>query len=182
MIKMALLTITQASKDFNIDKGKIYRAIKAGKMTAILKENIQYIDHSDMIRVFQSSKQTRTITNRTKLEKNQVHEPNELIVELLKKQLLQAEERERFYKQQIDEIREDFKSYRLLIEHKIPLESKPLEPNQTEKEPDFQTKKTFMETEKEPVVETPTRKNDAYKEEKMTKNLFGKFLNKILNK
>ena len=45
---MALLTIIQASKDFNIDKGKIYRAIKSGKLTAIVKDNIQYIDHSDM--------------------------------------------------------------------------------------------------------------------------------------
>ena len=175
---MALLTIIQASKDFNIDKGKIYRAIKSGKLTAIVKDNIQYIDHSDMVRVFGNSNKKLNSANRTEPKTNQVHEPNEQYIELLKKQLMQSEERERFYKQQIDEIREDFKSYRLLIEHKIQSEGEPIKPNQTEKEPSFQTEQTSSNLDVEPTVNEPLVEQPAKKRKGLVRGLISSFLDR----
>lgn len=75
---MALLTIIQASKDFNIDKGKIYRAIKSGKLTAIVKDNIQYIDHSDMVRVFGNSNKKLNSVNRTEPNRKQTKFTNQM--------------------------------------------------------------------------------------------------------
>lgn len=179
---MALLTIVQASKDFNINKGKIYRAIKSGKLTATLKDNVQYIDHTDMIRVFDSSGKNRTSSNRTEPKKNLVHEPNELYIKLLEKQLNESIDREKFYKQQIDEIREDFKSYRLLIEHKIQTDTDLKILNQTENEPSSQNELNIRKIETNPnselelpVVQTPHKDDN-----KERKSFFNRVVKKLL--
>ncbi|MCF9035364.1 plasmid replication DNA-binding protein [Acinetobacter nectaris] len=175
---MALLTIIQASKDFSIDKGKIYRAIKSGKLTAIVKDNIQYIDHSDMIRVFGNSNKKTNYADRTEPKINQVHEPNEQYIELLKKQLMQSEERERFYKQQIDEIREDFKSYRLLIEHKIQVETELKEPNQTQSEPSSQTERTNLNLDVKPTINELSVEQPSKKRKGLVRGLISSFLDR----
>lgn len=178
---MALLTIVQASKDFNINKGKIYRAIKSGKLTATLKDNVQYIDHADMIRVFDSSEKYRTSSNRTEPKKNLVHEPNEPYIKLLEKQLNESIDREKFYKQQIDEIREDFKSYRLLIEHKIQTDIGLQSFNQTEKEPSSQDELNIqrIDTNLNNELKPPIVQN-SYTDNKERKSFFNRVVKKLL--
>ena len=53
---MSLLTIVEASKQFNVGRTAIYKAIKKGELTAqINHDGIKVIDAQDMIRVFGSS-------------------------------------------------------------------------------------------------------------------------------
>ena len=53
---MSLLTIVEASKQFNVGRTAIYKAIKKGELTAqINHDGIKVVDAQDMIRIFRLS-------------------------------------------------------------------------------------------------------------------------------
>ena len=53
---MSLLTIVEASKQFNVGRTAIYKAIKKGELTAqINHDGIKVVDAQDMIRIFRPS-------------------------------------------------------------------------------------------------------------------------------
>ena len=115
---MSLLSIVEASKQFNITRSRIYRALEKGTITAqIDADGVKRIDPTDMIRVFSGRKKTRTTTE---AKKTGVSEQNEIIVEMLKEQLKQAQDREQKLFNEIASIRKDFDDYKLLIGMKKP--------------------------------------------------------------
>src|SRR5690606_14297873 len=110
---MNLLTIVDAAKQFNVTRSRIYRALEKGTITAqIDDEGIKRIDPSDMVRVFGNAKHKKPVANKSDTIKM---EQSETVVEILKEQLKQAQEREQFYKAEIANIRKDFDDYKLLI-------------------------------------------------------------------
>lgn len=115
---MNLLTIVDAAKQFNVTRSRIYRALEKGTITAqIDDEGIKRIDPSDMVRVFGGNKQKKTVPNKSETP---IAQQSEQVVEILKEQLKQAQEREQFYKAEIANIRKDFDDYKLLIGMKNP--------------------------------------------------------------
>lgn len=126
---MSLLTIVEASKQFNITRSRIYRALEKGTITAqIDADGVKRIDPTDMIRVFSGRKKTRTTTE---AKKTGVSEQNEMIVEMLKEQLKQAQDREQKLFNEIASIRKDFDDYKALITYQMPV-SPPTPPEQPE--------------------------------------------------
>ncbi|MDM1337165.1 hypothetical protein HXZ93_14330 [Acinetobacter pseudolwoffii] len=115
---MSLLSIVEASKQFNITRSRIYRALEKGTITAqIDADGVKRIDPSDMVRVFGNAKHKKPAPNKSDTLKM---EQSETVVEILKEQLKQAQEREQFYKAEIANIRKDFDDYKLLIGMKKP--------------------------------------------------------------
>mgnify|MGYP000906030413 CR=1 FL=1 len=115
---MSLLTIVEAAKQFNVTRSRIYRAMESGKITAqIDPDGVKRIDPADMVRVFGGNKQKKTVPNKSEAP---IAQQSEQVVELLKEQLKQAQEREQFYKAEIANIRKDFDDYKLLITIKNP--------------------------------------------------------------
>lgn len=115
---MNLLTIVDAAKQFNVTRSRIYRALEKGTITAqIDDEGIKRIDPSDMVRVFGNAKYKKPVANKSDTIRM---EQSETVVEILREQLKQAQEREQFYKAEIANIRKDFDDYKLLIGMKNP--------------------------------------------------------------
>ena len=115
---MNLLTIVDAAKQFNVTRSRIYRALEKGTITAqIDDEGIKRIDPSDMVRVFGNAKHKKPVANKSDTIRM---EQSETVVEILREQLKQAQEREQFYKDEIANIRKDFDDYKLLITMKNP--------------------------------------------------------------
>lgn len=115
---MSLLSIVEASKQFNITRSRIYRALEKGTITAqIDADGVKRIDPTDLVRVFGNAKQKKHAPNKSDTIKM---EQSETVVEILKEQLKQAQEREQFYKAEIANIRKDFDDYKLLIGMKKP--------------------------------------------------------------
>jgi len=115
---MSLLTIVEAAKQFNVTRSRIYRAMESGKITAqIDPDGVKRIDPADMVRVFGGNKQKKTVPNKSEAP---IAQQSEQVVEILKEQLKQAQEREQFYKAEIANIRKDFDDYKLLITMKNP--------------------------------------------------------------
>lgn len=115
---MSLLSIVEASKQFNITRSRIYRALDKGTITAqIDADGVKRIDPTDLVRVFGNAKQKKHAPNKSDTIKM---EQSETVVEILKEQLKQAQEREQFYKAEIANIRKDFDDYKLLIGMKKP--------------------------------------------------------------
>ena len=55
---MAVLTIVEASKQFNVTRPRIYRAIQKGELTTSLNdEGVQVVQVQDIIRLFGHQKQ-----------------------------------------------------------------------------------------------------------------------------
>lgn len=128
---MSLLTIVEASNQFNITRSRIYRALDKGTITAqIDADGVKRIDPTDLVRVFGNAKQKKHATNKSDTIKM---EQSETVVEILREQLKQAQEREQFYKQEIANIRKDFDDYKLLIGMKkpSPTESQVQQPEQS---------------------------------------------------
>lgn len=111
---MSVLTIVEASKQFNVTRPRIYRAIKKGELTTTLNdESVQVIHVQDMIRLF-GNQGNKTVS---KPVRNSVSDTNSKLVKLLEEQLKKAEEDKDFLKQQIYDLRKDFNEYKLRIEH-----------------------------------------------------------------
>ena len=126
---MSLLSIVEASKQFNITRSRIYRALEKGTITAqIDADGVKRIDPTDLVRVFGNAKQKKHAPNKSDTIKM---EQSETVVEILKEQLKQAQEREQFYKAEIANIRKDFDDYKALITYQMPV-SPPTPPEQPE--------------------------------------------------
>lgn len=110
---MTLLTIVEAANQFRVTRSRIYRAIERGELTPQVNDDgVKVLDPADMVRVFGNKRKSNDI------KKEHVPEQNEQLVEMLKEQLRQSQEREQFYKQEITNIRKDFDDFKLLITHK----------------------------------------------------------------
>lgn len=108
------MTIVEASKQFNVTRPRIYRAIQKGELTTSLNdEGVQMIQVQDMIRVFGNEKK-KTVSNAVR---NKPNDTDLKLVQLLEEQLRKAEEDKAFLKQQINDLRKDFDDYKLRIEH-----------------------------------------------------------------
>ncbi len=115
---MSLLTIVEASNQFKVTRSRIYRAIERGELTPqINDEGVKVIDPADMVRVFGNRKKSKTLTE---TKKTDVPEQNDTIVEMLKEQLKQAQEREQRLFNEIASIRKDFDDYKALITYQMP--------------------------------------------------------------
>ncbi|WP_168391349.1 plasmid replication DNA-binding protein [Acinetobacter indicus] len=113
---MTLLTIVEASKQFGVTRSRIYRAIDRGEITPQVNDDgAKVIDAADMVRVFGTKASTRkTAPNKSDAMPAQ---QSEQLIEILREQLKQAQEREQFYKQEISNIRKDFDDFKLMITH-----------------------------------------------------------------
>lgn len=112
---MSLLTIVEASKQFNVTRPRIYRAIKKGELTTALNEDgIQVVQVQDMIRLFDNIKKKPVPKN----VRHTVSDTDMKLIEILQEQLKKLEEDKAFLKQQIIDIRQDFNEYKLQIEDK----------------------------------------------------------------
>jgi len=70
---MSLLTIVEASKQFNVGRTAIYKAIKKGELTAqINHDGTKVVDVQDMIRVFGSSAKKAVSQTVSETEKNNI--------------------------------------------------------------------------------------------------------------
>lgn len=111
---MSVLTIVEASKQFNVTRPRIYRAIQKGELTTSLnEEGVQVVQVQDIIRLFGHQKQ-KTVS---KSVRNTVLDTDTKLIQLLEEQLKKAEEDKAFLKQQINDLRKDFDDYKLRIEH-----------------------------------------------------------------
>ena len=111
---MSVLTIVEASKQFNVTRPRIYRAINKGELTTALNdEGVQVVQVQDMVRLFGSQNKKAV----PKSVRNSVPDTDSKLVQLLEEQLRKAEEDKTFLKQQINDLRKDFDDYKLRIEH-----------------------------------------------------------------
>jgi len=111
---MSVLTIVEASKQFNVTRPRIYRAINKGELTTALNdEGVQVVQVQDMVRLF-GNQNKKTVS---KPVRNNVPDTDSKLVYLLEEQLRKAEEDKAFLKQQINDLRKDFDNYKLRIEH-----------------------------------------------------------------
>lgn len=118
---MSKITIVEASKQFNVTRPRIYRAIQKGELTTTLNEDgVQLVQAQDMIRLFDNIKK-KTVT---KFVPNTVYDTDSKLVTLLEEQLRKAEEDKAFLKQQIQDLRSDFEDYKLRIEHQNQVKTK----------------------------------------------------------
>lgn len=119
---MSLLTIVEASKQFNVGRTAIYKAIKKGELTAqINHDGIKVIDAQDMVRVFGSSSKKAVFVpvseNSTQaVSKNS--ENNDDLIRELREQVKELRQDKDFLKQEISSIRKDFDDYKLMITYK----------------------------------------------------------------
>lgn len=111
---MSILTIVEASKQFNVTRPRIYRAINKGEMTTVLNdEGVQMVQVQDLVRLF-GNQNRKFVSNPVR---NSVPDTDSKLVFLLEEQLRKAEEDKAFLKQQINDLRKDFDDYKLRIEH-----------------------------------------------------------------
>ena len=112
---MSLLTILEASKQFNIGRTAIYKAIKKGEITPRLSDTgVQLIDPQDMVRIFGKAKQKSVSNHSTQ----HVSINNDELVRELREHIQELKQDKIFLKQEIESVRKDFDDFKLLIEHK----------------------------------------------------------------
>ena len=127
---MSLLTIVEASKQFNVGRTAIYKAIKKGELTAqINHDGIKVVDAQDMIRIFRPSSKKSVSDpvseNSTQVVSRNSENNNDLIREL-REQVKELRQDKDFLKQEISSIRKDFDDYKLMITYKgelVPVET-----------------------------------------------------------
>ena len=173
---MSLLSIVEASKQFNITRLRIYRALEKGTITAqIDADGVKRIDPTDLVRVFGSAKQKKHAPNKSDTIRM---EQTETVVEILREQLKQAQEREQFYKAEIANIRKDFDDYKLLIGMKQnpEIHSPSDVPKEQEEHVPIQENNTIQTGQVE-------QRNDTVTQDKTTKRrgLFGRVLNAVFD-
>lgn len=171
---MSLLTIVEASKQFNVTRPRIYRAIKKGELTTALNEDgIQVVQVQDMIRLFDNIKKKPVPKN----VRNAVSNTDIKLVRILEEQLRKAEEDKAFLKQQIQDLRSDFDDYKLRIEHQIQAKQKTdLASNEhTQKNESLQVEHA------EKVTSEPTNfEKPADQDKPIKKSLFSRLVKEIL--
>lgn len=130
---MSLLTIVEASKQFNVGRTAIYKAIKKGELTAqINHDGIKVIDAQDMIRVFGSSAKKAVsipVSENSTQAVSRNSENNDDLLRELREQVKELKQDKDFLKQEISSIRKDFDDYKLMITYKGELN--PIETDET---------------------------------------------------
>ena len=167
---MSLLTIVEASKQFNVGRTAIYKAIKKGELTAqINHDGIKVVDAQDMIRIFRPSSKKAVSENSTQAVSRNSENNDDLIREL-REQVKELRQDKDFLKQEISSIRKDFDDYKLMITYKGELV--PVETAETVSETE---KNSIEKQKKQPEKQVETTVNEPKSEEKkgFFKRLFG---------
>lgn len=168
---MSLLTIVEASKQFNVTRPRIYRAIKKGELTTALNEDgIQVVQVQDMIRLFDNIKKKPVPKN----VRHTVSDIDTKLVEILQEQLKKSEEDKAFLKQQIIDIRKDFNEYKLQIEDKKKVNQ---ETDKTSNDHVQEEKSLQVEHDEKTTVTPPL---DDQIEKPVKKSLFSRLVGEIL--
>ena len=162
---MSVLTIVEASKQFNVTRPRIYRAIQKGELsTSLNDEGVQVVQVQDIIRLFGHQKQ-KTVS---KAVRNSVTDIDTKLIQLLEEQLKNADEDKAFLKQQINDLRKDFDDYKLRIEHHPQTENRtdvtshdPVLEDETLQieQPHNMTEKTVKQVEYSAQQDKPTKKS-----------------------
>ena len=159
---MSLLTIVDASKQFNVGRTAIYKAIKKGELTAqINHDGIKVVDAQDMIRIFRPSSKKAVsdpVSENSTQAVSRNSENNDDLIRELREQVKELRQDKDFLKQEISSIRNDFDDYKLMITYKgdlVPVETaetvSETEENSIEKQkkqPEKQSKTVLSETRK----------------------------------
>ena len=157
---MSLLTIVEASKQFNVGRTAIYKAIKKGELTAqINHDGVKVIDAQDMIRVFGSSSKkvvSETVSENSTQAVSRNSENNDDLIRELREKVKELRQDKDFLKQEISSIRKDFDDYKLMITYKGELVS--METGETVSETvknSIEKQKKQPEKQVETAIETP---------------------------
>lgn len=168
---MSLLTIVEASKQFNVGRTAIYKAIKKGELTAqINHDGIKVVDAQDMIRIFRPSSKKAVSEPVSENSTQAVSRNSEDLIRELREQVKELRQDKDFLKQEISSIRKDFDDYKLMITYKgelVPVETA---------ESVSETEKNSIEKQKkQPEKQVETAVNEPKSEEKkgFFKRLFG---------
>ncbi|MBF7696719.1 plasmid replication DNA-binding protein [Acinetobacter rathckeae] len=169
---MSLITIVEASKQFNVTRPRIYRAIKKGELTTTVSEDgVQLVQVQDMVRLFDHVNKN----NVQKTVRGTVSDTDLKMINLLEEQLRKAEEDKTFLKQQIQDIRKDFDDYKLRIEHqeRTPdtVSSTSNEQNKTDKS--LQIEHAVNMTEEQPVIHQKVEAGQQPKKKGLLHRLVG---------
>jgi len=172
---MAVLTIVEASKQFNVTRPRIYRAIQKGELTTSLNdEGVQVVQVQDIIRLFGHQKQ-KTVS---KAVRNSVPDTDTKLIQLLEEQLKKAEEDKAFLKQQINDLRKDFDDYKLRIEHHPQTEQRT---DVTSHDPVLEDETLQIEQPYNMTEKTVKQVDDSAQQDKPTKkSLFSRLVREIL--
>ena len=158
---MSLLTIVEASKQFNVGRTAIYKAIKKGELTAqINHDGIKVVDAQDMIRIFRPSSKKAVSENSTQAVSRNSENNDDLLREL-REQVKELKQDKDFLKQEISSIRKDFDDYKLMITYKGELN--PIETDETVSETE---KNSLEKQEKQPEKQVETALETPKVEEK----------------
>lgn len=163
---MSLLTIVEASKQFNVGRTAIYKAIKKGELTAqINHDGIKVVDAQDMIRIFRPSSKKAVSDPVSRNSEN-----NDDLIRELREQVKELRQDKDFLKQEISSIRKDFDDYKLMITYKGELV--PVETAETVSETE---KNSIEKQKKQPEKQVKTAVDESKSEEKkgFFKRLFG---------
>jgi hypothetical protein len=157
---MSLLTIVEASKQFNVGRTAIYKAIKKGELTAqINHDGVKVIDAQDMVRVFGSSSKkvvSEPVSENSTQAVSRNSENNDNLIRELREQVKELRQDKDFLKQEISSIRKDFDDYKLMITYKGELVS--VETGETVSETEknsIEKQKKQPEKQVETAIETP---------------------------
>lgn len=171
---MSLLTIVEASKQFNVGRTAIYKAIKNGEMTAqINHDGVKVVDAQDMIRIFRPSSKKAVsdpVSENSIQSVSRNSENNDDLIRELREQVKELKQDKDFLKQEISSIRKDFDDYKLMITYKGELV--PVETAETV----YETEKNSIEKQKkQPEKQVETAIDEPKLEEKkgFFKRLFG---------
>ena len=171
---MSLLTIVEASKQFNVGRTAIYKAIKNGEMTAqINHDGVKVVDAQDMIRIFRPSSKKAVsdpVSENSTQSVSRNSENNDDLIRELREQVKELRQDKDFLKQEISSIRKDFDDYKLMITYKGELV--PVETAETVSE----TEKNSIEKQKkqsEKQVETAIDEPKSEEKKGFFKRLFG---------
>jgi len=172
---MSVLTIVEASKQFNVTRPRIYRAIQKGELTTSLnEEGVQVVQVQDIIRLFGHQKQ-KTVS---KAVRDNVSDTDTKLIKLLEEQLKKAEEDKAFLKQQIIDLRKDFDDYKLRIEHHPQTEQRT---DVTSLDPVLEDETLQIEQPHNMTEKTVKQVDDSEQKAKPTKkSLFSRLVREIL--
>lgn len=171
---MSLLTIVEASKQFNVGRTAIYKAIKNGEMTAqINHDGVKVVDAQDMIRIFRPSSKKAVsdpVSENSTQSVSRNSENNDDLIRELREQVKELRQDKDFLKQEISSIRKDFDDYKLMITYKGELV--PVETAETVSETE---KNSIEKQKKQPEKQVETVIDEPKSEEKkgFFKRLFG---------
>lgn len=157
---MSLLTVVEASKNFNVGRTAIYKAIKKGELTPQLNEaGVQMLDPQDMIRVFgnRNKKPVSTAKNMA------VSVDNDELVKELRLQIEELKQDKVFLKQEITSVRRDFDDFKLLIEHQAKTEV-----TKTEKTEPKLNESSFSEQKKQVHEQVETKPENVQNQHMVT--------------